>query len=189
MNTNRHPSPDGMWEWDGESWQPTARQGAVASNDATSQPIPPADLKAAKRAAKAAAKAEAAATKETARQAAQARAAEEAFYATPVGMARVAFQRGDHVFQYSIDVMSQSPRRVGARPAKLDMSDPSEVLNAVAREGWELVNGSFVFVETKATQHGIGHAVGMTTEVKRSGTTFGYYLFKRSPSLRAAGHP
>lgn len=184
MSTNRHVSPDGMWEWDGTSWQPSALQRGAIPNDAFDQQALPADPRAAKRAAKAAAKAEAAAAKESARQEMRARAAEQAFNASPAGRARLAFQRGDQIFQYSIDVMSQSPRVVGAGPARLDMSDPSAVLNAVAREGWELVNGSFVFVETKATQHGVGHAVGMTTEVKRTGTTFGYYLFKRSSSSR-----
>jgi hypothetical protein len=187
MSTNRHVSPDGLWEWDGKSWQPTALQRRPFTDDAVGDRAPHADPKAAKRAAKAAAKAEAAAAKESARQEARARAEEEQFNATPAGRARVAFARGDLIFQYSIDVMNQSPRLVGGRPARLDMSDPSAVLNAVAREGWELVNGSFVFVETKATQHGIGHAVGMTSEVKMTGTTFGYYLFKRSPSLRTSG--
>jgi hypothetical protein len=31
------------------------------------------------------------------------------FLATPVGQARAAYERGDHVFQYSLDVMNQRP--------------------------------------------------------------------------------
>ena len=189
MSTNRHLSPDGMWEWDGESWQPSALQRSALPNAKFGPEELSTDPKAARRAAKAAARAGASAAKESAREEARARAEKDEFDATPAGRARVAFARGDLIFQYSIEVMSQSPRLIGGRPARLDMSDPSAVLNTVAREGWELVNGSFVFVETKATQHGIGHAVGMTTEVKRTGATFGYYLFKRDPSLRLADPP
>ena len=52
---------------------------------------------------------------------------EAAFLRTPVGQARAAFERGDHVFQCALDV--------GA--------DTLRLLNAIAREGWELVSGSF----------------------------------------------
>src|SRR6202035_4164439 len=56
-----------------------------------------------------------------------------AFFATPAGQARLAFERGDHVFQCSIDAMKTR--------------DPVAALNCVCNEGWELLSGSFVFVE------------------------------------------
>jgi hypothetical protein len=89
------------------------------------------------------------------------------------------------VFQYSIDVMSQQAiivAMVGSATAK-QTSDPSEVLNAVSREGWELVNGSFVFVEEGQQSRDKFLSSGQNVAVK--GTTFGYYLFKRNPDLRA----
>src|SRR5438132_13216970 len=73
----------------------------------------------------------------------------EAFYKTPQGQARLAFERGDHVFQYEIAVMNQKAiivAMVGSTTSHKTV-DPTWVLNSVCREGWELVNGSFVFVE------------------------------------------
>jgi hypothetical protein len=71
------------------------------------------------------------------------------FYTTPAGRAREAFENGDQVFQYAIDVMSQQAiivAMVGSRTSA-KTTDPSVILNSVCAEGWELVNGSFVFVE------------------------------------------
>src|SRR5689334_13293530 len=71
-----------------------------------------------------------------------------AFLKSPAGQARIAFERGDHVFQYSIDVMSQQAvivAMVGSTTTK-KTADPTAVLNSVCNEGWELVTGSFVFV-------------------------------------------
>jgi hypothetical protein len=53
------------------------------------------------------------------------------------------------VFQYAHDVMSQQAvivAMVGSTTTK-KTADPSQILNAVCNEGWELVNGSFVFAE------------------------------------------
>jgi hypothetical protein len=73
----------------------------------------------------------------------------QAFFATPAGRARVAFEAGDPLFQFSIDVMNQKAivvAMVGANTSK-KATDPAAVLNSVCNEGWELVTGSFVFVE------------------------------------------
>ena len=48
-----------------------------------------------------------------------------AFLRTPVGQARAAFERGDRVFQCALEVERQD----------------AVILNAIAREGWELVSG------------------------------------------------
>jgi len=107
-----------------------------------------------------------------------------AFFNTPAGQARLAYERGDHVFQYSFDVMSQQAiivAMVGSRTAKRT-NDPVAVLNSVCHEGWELVNGSFVFVEEGAQSRDKFMSSGQNVAIK--GTTVGYYLFKRCDANR-----
>jgi hypothetical protein len=104
---------------------------------------------------------------------------QEAFARSPAGRARSAFTRGDHVFQCSVDVMSQRGvivAMVGSSTVTKS-SDPSDCLNSVCREGWELVNGSFVFVEQGQESRDKFLSSGQNVAVK--GATIGYYLFKR----------
>ncbi len=90
-----------------------------------------------------------------------------AFFATPAGQARLAFEREDHVFQYSIDAMRTA--------------DPVATLNSVCNEGWELLTGSFVFVEEgQQSRDKLGGGQNTATQ----GTTVGYYLFRRSEANR-----
>lgn len=89
------------------------------------------------------------------------------FFAAPPGQARLAFERGDQVFQYSIDATK--------------MTDPVTTLNFVCNEGWELVNGSFVFVEEG--QQSAAKAGGGANIATR-GTTIAYYLFRRAEANR-----
>jgi Transposase IS116/IS110/IS902 family len=73
----------------------------------------------------------------------------ETYLRSPADQARTAFERGDQVFQYSMDVMTQQAIIVaiaGSNTSKRT-ADPVEVLNSVCRQGRELVNGSFVFVD------------------------------------------
>jgi hypothetical protein len=101
------------------------------------------------------------------------------FEASPAGQARAAFVRGDQVFQYSIDVMNQKAvivAMVGSATTNR-ASDPSDILNSVCREGWELVNGSFVFVEQGQQSRDKFLSSGQNVAIK--GATVGYYLFKR----------
>jgi hypothetical protein len=135
-----------------------------------------------------AARAEAKATKqqeaERERQRREAQKALEAYYRTPPGQARLAFDRGDHVFQYSLDVMSQQAiivAMVGSTTSQRSM-DPTAVLNAVCHEGWELVNGSFVFVEQGQQSRDKFMSSGQNVAIK--GTTVGYYLFTRCEANR-----
>jgi plasmid maintenance system killer protein len=105
--------------------------------------------------------------------------ARNAFMSSPVGLARLAFKNGDHVFQYSIDVMNQQAiiiAMVGSTTSS-KKADPTSVLSAVCHEGWELVNGSFVFVEQGQQSRDKFLASGQNVAIK--GTTVGYYLFKR----------
>jgi hypothetical protein len=108
----------------------------------------------------------------------------QAFFATPVGQARTAFERGDHVFQYAIDVMNQQAiivAMVGSTTSQKS-NDPVAILNSVCHEGWELVNGAFVFVETGAQSRDKFMSSGQNVAVH--GTTVGYYLFKRCEANR-----
>ncbi|MEU0018695.1 hypothetical protein ACIGKG_18605 [Streptomyces rochei] len=107
-----------------------------------------------------------------------------AFLATPVGQARQCFEQGDLVYQCSIDVMSQQAvivAMVGSATTK-QTTDPVVVLNAVCREGWELVNGSFVFVEQGQQSRDKFMSSGQNVAIK--GETVGYYLFKRCEANR-----
>jgi hypothetical protein len=120
----------------------------------------------------------------------------QAFFATPAGRARRAFEAGDELFQFSIDVMNQKAivvAMVGANTSK-KATDPSAVLNSVSNEGWELVTGSFVFVEEGQETRDKFASSGQNVATK--GTTVGYYLFRRSGcastpwrSLTATGRP
>jgi len=95
---------------------------------------------------------------------------EHAFLRSPVGQARAAYDRGDRVFQCSIDVMKQDAviLFMDGSDTLQKTTDPVAVLNAVCREGWELITGSFVFVERGQDRR------------DKSGTTMGYYLFRRT---------
>ena len=87
-----------------------------------------------------------------------------AFYRTPPGRARAAFQREDELFQYTLEVQGL---------------DPNPVLNAVCREGWELITASFVtarqdpYDENPSGSNGAGPT-----------RTIGYYLFRRCEANR-----
>jgi hypothetical protein len=107
-----------------------------------------------------------------------------AFFATPAGQARFAFAQGDHVFQYSIDVMKQQAiivAMVGSTTSK-KTTDPVAILNSVCNEGWELVNGSFVFLEEGQQSRDKFGSSGQNIATK--GTTVGYYLFRRCEANR-----
>lgn len=104
----------------------------------------------------------------------------QAFLRGPVGIARAAYRRGDLILQYSQDVLTQNAvivRMVGSTTTK-STNDPSEILNAICTEGWELVNGSFVFIAEGEESRDKFMASGQNVAVK--GRTVGYYLFKRT---------
>jgi hypothetical protein len=110
----------------------------------------------------------------------------EEFLRTPVGQAQSTYDRGAHVFQYSIDVMNQSAiivAMIGSATNKRT-SDPSEVLNAVCAQGWELVNGSFVFVHEGEQSRDKFMSSGQNVATK--GRIEGFYLFKRCEANRQA---
>jgi hypothetical protein len=108
----------------------------------------------------------------------------QAFAASPAGQARAAFRRDDRLFQFVLDVQNTKPVVIpmaGATTATTT-ADPSAVLNSVCNEGWELVNGSFVFHELGSESRDKFLASGQNVAVR--GTIIGYYLFKRCEENR-----
>jgi hypothetical protein len=103
------------------------------------------------------------------------------FYKSPPGRARAAYELGAKVFQYEIDLQNVQATVVPMMTAtakRTRTNDASEILSAVCDEGWELVNGSFVFVQTGSESRDKFMASGQQVAVR--GTTVGYYLFKRN---------
>jgi hypothetical protein len=85
-------------------------------------------------------------------------------------------------FQYSIDVMNQQAIVVAMVGAKTSSrtADHTAVLNAVCREGWEIVSADFPFVMTGQQSRDKFLASGQ--DVAIAGTVLGYYVFKRCDS-------
>ena len=63
--------------------------------------------------------------------------------------------------------------------------EPSRVLNDICQQGWELVSGSFVFVEQGQQIRETLFSNGQRVAIK--GRTIGYYLFKRDLSRLSLG--
>ena len=106
--------------------------------------------------------------------------ARRAFVGSPAGQARTAFERGDRVFQFYMDVKNTKPvvmPMVGATTTTRT-ADPVVILNSVCHEGWDVVNGSFVFHELGSESRDKFLASGQNVAVR--GTIIGYYLFRRS---------
>jgi hypothetical protein len=102
-----------------------------------------------------------------------------AFWTSPVGRARAAYRNGDHVFQYSIDVMNQQAiivAMVGSKTTSRTV-DPTAILNAVCSEGWEIVSADFPFVMTGQQSRDKFLSSGQNVAI--AGTVLGYYVFKR----------
>jgi hypothetical protein len=118
--------------------------------------------------------------KEQRRAAEQHQKTHNAFLASPVGQARTAYARGDAILQLVFDVMRTQTYVVVMSKAgtTTQSSDPTVILNAVSREGWELVTGSFVFLELGSESRDKFMRSGQQIAV--SGTILGYYLFRRS---------
>jgi hypothetical protein len=107
-----------------------------------------------------------------------------AFLQSPAGRAEMGYKRGDQDFQYSHNVMSQQAivvKMVGARTSQ-GTTDPVDILNSVCREGWDLVNGSFVFVEQGQESRDKFMSSGQNIAIK--GAVVGYYLFRRCEENR-----
>jgi len=93
--------------------------------------------------------------------------AEQAFFQTPAGRARLAYKRGHRLFQYELEINELPPTIVPglAGSSAFVTTDPVDILNSVTVEGWKLVTGKFIHSEM------------------RNGAV-GCYLFKRSQKRR-----
>jgi hypothetical protein len=95
--------------------------------------------------------------------------AEQTFFLTPAGRARLAYKRGHRLFQYELEINELPPTVIpgmAGAPAMVT-TDPVDILNSVTVEGWKLVTGKFIHSEMR------NGAVGV-------------YLFKRSQKRRLA---
>jgi Protein of unknown function (DUF2510) len=90
----------------------------------------------------------------------------ETFFQTPAGRARLAFERGQHLFQYELELDRVEPTLIPghAGASGRTTSDPVDILNSVVVEGWKLVDGKFFYAEGRGV--------------------FGLYLFRRSKKRR-----
>lgn len=138
------------------------------------------------RAAQEAAKAQRRATEAAEREQKQRERERAAFLASPVGQARTAFEQGDRVFQVEFEVMKQTAEIVAMMGSfnTSKANSPTAVLNAIVAEGWELINGSFVFVVQGEQSRDKFMASGQNVAVK--GATVGYYLFRRAEQNRTS---
>lgn len=105
------------------------------------------------------------------------------FLASAVGQAKTACAPGDDLFQVSFSAEDDKGPffRSGSKIAAFsEPNGPIKTLNAIRREGWELVTASFVH-----SMHGSSHAdADGGASLNISGSTFGYYIFRRAEDLR-----
>lgn len=108
-----------------------------------------------------------------------ARKAWQEFWTTPAGQARRAYADGDVVFEYSVNTLEQkqAARFSVIGGVKRQTNDATIVLNAVSREGWELLTGSHAFIPEGSESRDKFLTQG--EHVVNHGYVQGYYLFKR----------
>jgi hypothetical protein len=107
----------------------------------------------------------------------------EEFARSPQGRARAAFERGDALFQCAFDLQRTHAyvgMVTGGQTYYGPSNDPSEILNSIASEGWDLVNASVAFVETGSESRDRLLASGQNVATR--GTVMGYYVFRRRPA-------
>jgi hypothetical protein len=170
----------------GETSSVSVSSGQAATLDAAPSVIEPGSAQPAEVSTRAQRRADKKAARDAKKADSKARAAMLTLARSPAGRARTAFERGDLIFQCSFDVLSQQAvivKMVGSATTK-QTTDPTETLNAVSREGWELVTGSFVFIEEGQQSRDKFMSSGQNVATK--GRTMGYYLFKRNESMLAA---
>ena len=111
---------------------------------------------------------------------------EREFWASPAGRARMAYEDGDQLFQFELDVRDSQTFTIPMwkTGAVTRTDDANDVLNSIAREGWDLVTASFVFHETGSESRDKFMASGQHIAVR--GTVVGYYVFERNEELHRA---
>jgi hypothetical protein len=106
--------------------------------------------------------------------------ADAAFAASPLGRARLAFQRGDRYFQAELEVSQLTGTASMFGSSENGMTrreDQVDLLGRIEDEGWHLEHAGFVFVETGSTSTDRMFATGQGTVTR--GVVTGVYLFSR----------
>lgn len=105
--------------------------------------------------------------------------AEAAFLASPPGQARTSYQRGDHLFQVTFDMENIQSHVVAMSNAYTTRQprDVSEIVNAIAAEGWNFHTLSTTFVNEGEESRDRFLASGQHTAVR--GRIVGTYVFTR----------
>lgn len=98
---------------------------------------------------------------------------------TPQGRSRTAYERGDVVFQAAIVIADHygSIEAMVGGSVDVKATDPTQVLNYICAEGWDLITGTVVFAP--GMQESRDKFLSSGQQVAISGTTIGYYLFRR----------
>jgi hypothetical protein len=106
------------------------------------------------------------------------------FMAGPAGRARSAFENGDLLYQASFNLLSQQHMVIPMVNAYTltKSADPTAILNAICREGWELHSSGFAFLSEGEESRDKFLASGQHVAVR--GKMMGYYVFKRCERLR-----
>lgn len=109
--------------------------------------------------------------------------AEQAWWASPIGQAALARQRGDGFFQVEIPhsaivakdrFWTVSPRIT--QTAVQQHAPATDLLSQIEAQGWRLEHANFVFVQTGELTRRRQIMPGSTTAI--SGDTVGIYLFR-----------
>jgi hypothetical protein len=98
-------------------------------------------------------------------------------------MAKGAYDRGDTLFQCAMELANQHGRTyfLGGKTVRTEVTEANQVLNAVAKQGWDLLSASVVFVPSEQDARGKAFQ-GHETAV--SGHTVGYYVWCRTHAAR-----
>jgi len=153
-------SADGHWRWDGQQWVPNVHPQPSAR-----------EVRAVER--------------DRARKAKADQQAASEFAESPAGRARIAFARGNQTLQFSIP-LARHEAKLGAKSATHELADPNPILNAVADEGWRLVDASVVYLPGASASLNAIADLGSASSAR--GTVVGYYTFSRDGQMRTAGH-
>jgi hypothetical protein len=111
--------------------------------------------------------------------------AHEAFLRSPTGQARTSYERGDYLFQVSFDLENIQSHVVAMANAYTTRQprDVSDIVNAIAGEGWNFHTLSTTFVNEGEESRDRFLASGQHVAVR--GRVVGTYVFtRRSPDTR-----
>ncbi|HEY0694036.1 MAG TPA: hypothetical protein VGD71_33955 [Kribbella sp.] len=112
---------------------------------------------------------------------------EAEFRESPVGKARASYERGDFLFQLSLDIEDIAAHVVAMENAYTERkaTDVSEILNSVRIEGWNFHSFSTTFVNEGEVSRDKFLSTGQQVAVR--GRIVGTYVFTRKPGNERVG--